>query len=136
MTAAEIVTVLFTDLVGSTELLDRLGEEAAEELRRSHFAVLRAALAAAGDSLLQRRAGAHAISTSSSELNVLRVRARMRTEATSSADMPALPPHTACHTVLASALRAAAKSAPKANRPATGESAGAVERAIHCCHVS
>jgi class 3 adenylate cyclase len=36
-------TLLFTDLVGSTELLDRLGEEAGERLRREHFAILRAA---------------------------------------------------------------------------------------------
>ena len=28
--------VLFTDLVGSTELRSRLGEDAAEELRREH----------------------------------------------------------------------------------------------------
>lgn len=41
----ETVTVVFTDLVGSTELLSRLGPEAAEELRQEHFAILRAALA-------------------------------------------------------------------------------------------
>jgi class 3 adenylate cyclase/tetratricopeptide (TPR) repeat protein len=35
------VTVLFTDLVGSTELLDRLGDDAAEELRQTHFGLLR-----------------------------------------------------------------------------------------------
>jgi class 3 adenylate cyclase/tetratricopeptide (TPR) repeat protein len=34
-------TVLFTDLVGSTELLSRVGEAAFEELRRTHFAALR-----------------------------------------------------------------------------------------------
>jgi class 3 adenylate cyclase len=33
-------TVLFTDLVGSTELRGRLGEEAAEELRRAHDRLL------------------------------------------------------------------------------------------------
>jgi class 3 adenylate cyclase len=36
-----MVALLFTDLVGSTELLDRLGDDAAEELRRAHFALLR-----------------------------------------------------------------------------------------------
>ncbi len=46
--ATEIVTVLFTDLVGSTELLSRLGEAAADQLRREHFALLRAAVADAG----------------------------------------------------------------------------------------
>ena len=40
----ETVTLMFTDLVGSTELLSRLGEEDAELLRRDHFALLRDAL--------------------------------------------------------------------------------------------
>lgn len=35
------VTVLFTDLVGSTEMLARLGDEAADRLRRAHFVALR-----------------------------------------------------------------------------------------------
>ena len=39
-------TVLFTDLVGSTPLLSALGDEAADELRRAHFALLRSAIAA------------------------------------------------------------------------------------------
>jgi class 3 adenylate cyclase len=38
------VTVLFTDVVGSTSLLNRLGDEAAHELRRRHFALLRHAV--------------------------------------------------------------------------------------------
>lgn len=46
--AAVTVTVLFTDLVGSTALLSRVGEDQAEELRREHFALLRGAIAAAG----------------------------------------------------------------------------------------
>ena len=39
-----VVTLLFTDLVSSTELLGRLGDAAAEELRRTHFALLRTAV--------------------------------------------------------------------------------------------
>jgi class 3 adenylate cyclase len=39
--ATETVTVLFTDLVGSTELLSRVGEAQADELRREHFGLLR-----------------------------------------------------------------------------------------------
>lgn len=35
-----MVTFLFTDLVGSTLLLDRLGEDAANELRRHPFSLL------------------------------------------------------------------------------------------------
>jgi class 3 adenylate cyclase/tetratricopeptide (TPR) repeat protein len=43
-----VVTVLFTDVVGSTELLARLGDDAAEGLRRTHFGLLRNAAAAHG----------------------------------------------------------------------------------------
>lgn len=46
--AVATVTVLFTDLVSSTEMLSRLGEEAAEVLRREHFRLLREAIAASG----------------------------------------------------------------------------------------
>jgi class 3 adenylate cyclase len=42
--ALERVAVLFTDVVGSTELLDRLGDDAAHHVRRRHFALLRDAL--------------------------------------------------------------------------------------------
>jgi class 3 adenylate cyclase len=43
-----VVTFLFTDLVGSTELLERLGDDAAEELRRTYFALLRRAVSDTG----------------------------------------------------------------------------------------
>jgi class 3 adenylate cyclase/tetratricopeptide (TPR) repeat protein len=45
---ARIVTILFTDLVGSTELIDRLGDAAAEDVRRTHFGLLRDAVRAHG----------------------------------------------------------------------------------------
>jgi len=45
---AGTVTLLFTDLVGSTELLERVGDDEAERLRRLHFGVLRDVLAARG----------------------------------------------------------------------------------------
>jgi DNA-binding NarL/FixJ family response regulator len=38
------VTILFTDLVGSAALFDRQGDEAAEAVRREHFAALRRAV--------------------------------------------------------------------------------------------
>ena len=44
MTRTEILAVLFTDLVGSTKLLSALGDDAADEMRRSHFAMLRHAI--------------------------------------------------------------------------------------------
>jgi class 3 adenylate cyclase/tetratricopeptide (TPR) repeat protein len=46
--ATATVTVLFTDLVGSTELMSRLGEEAAEGLRQEHFGLLRGAIGESG----------------------------------------------------------------------------------------
>jgi class 3 adenylate cyclase/tetratricopeptide (TPR) repeat protein len=45
MTGGGTVTVLFTDLVGSTELLARLGDDAAQDLRRIYFSLLREAAA-------------------------------------------------------------------------------------------
>lgn len=39
------MTVLFSDVVGSTDLLRRLGERGWDEMRRKHFSVLREALA-------------------------------------------------------------------------------------------
>ncbi len=44
----ESATILFTDVVGSTELAQRLSPDAAQEVRRSHFSILRQALAEAG----------------------------------------------------------------------------------------
>ena len=41
-------TVLFTDLVGSTDLMAQVGEAAFDELRGSHFAALRGAIESAG----------------------------------------------------------------------------------------
>jgi class 3 adenylate cyclase/ATP/maltotriose-dependent transcriptional regulator MalT len=45
---SEHITVLFTDLVGSTELQSALAPEAADELRNKHFSALRQAIAASG----------------------------------------------------------------------------------------
>src|SRR5262245_744548 len=45
---AEAITVMFTDLVGSTAMLSRVGEERAETLRREHFSLLRGALGTCG----------------------------------------------------------------------------------------
>ena len=41
--ASATVTLLFTDLVGSTELMSRLGQDASDRLRRDNFAILRGA---------------------------------------------------------------------------------------------
>src|SRR5437763_4515417 len=43
-----IVTLLFTDVVASTDLLDRLGDDGYDALRRAHFRILREAVAARG----------------------------------------------------------------------------------------
>jgi hypothetical protein len=48
MPAVETVTVLITDLVGSTGLASRVGPAAADDLRHEHFTLLRDAVRAAG----------------------------------------------------------------------------------------
>ncbi len=61
-----LVAILFTDLVGSTELANQQGDAAADALRRDHFAALREALASTGgteiktigDALMASYAGA------------------------------------------------------------------------------
>jgi class 3 adenylate cyclase len=42
------VTVLFTDWVDSTALASRLGPDASEQLRQTHYTLLRSAVADAG----------------------------------------------------------------------------------------
>ncbi len=46
--STEGATVLFTDMVGSTALTSALAPDAADELRREHFSILRQAIAEAG----------------------------------------------------------------------------------------
>ncbi len=48
MVATENVAILFTDLVGSTELTAALTPDAADELRRAHFSALRQAITVIG----------------------------------------------------------------------------------------
>ena len=38
--STENVTILFTDIVGSTELSQRVSAEEADEIRRDHFSIL------------------------------------------------------------------------------------------------
>jgi class 3 adenylate cyclase len=45
---AGVITFLFTDLVGSTALIDRLGDDAADGVRRGHFELLRRAVTESG----------------------------------------------------------------------------------------
>jgi predicted ATPase/class 3 adenylate cyclase len=70
MARTETATVVFTDLVGSTELASRLGHDAYEALRQEHFTALRTAVAkhggtevkTTGDGLMLRfDSAAHAI---------------------------------------------------------------------------
>ncbi len=50
MTSTATVTTMFTDLVDSTAISSRLGPEAAEDLRQTHFGLLRSSVAAADGS--------------------------------------------------------------------------------------
>jgi class 3 adenylate cyclase/tetratricopeptide (TPR) repeat protein len=54
MSESSTVTLLFTDLVGSTQLHERLGDEAADVLRRRHFQLLSDAVAGAGGREVKR----------------------------------------------------------------------------------
>jgi adenylate cyclase len=45
MATVETVTILFTDLVGSTQLESAVGPARADELRAEHFSILRTAIA-------------------------------------------------------------------------------------------
>jgi class 3 adenylate cyclase len=48
MSASGLVTILFTDLVGSTAMAQEIGDDAADEVRRAHFEQLRRATSATG----------------------------------------------------------------------------------------
>lgn len=48
MAGSGLITILFTDLVGSTAIAQELGDNAADELRRTHFEQLRQAVASSG----------------------------------------------------------------------------------------
>lgn len=48
MSETTVVTLLFTDLVGSTALSQRLGEDRAEDVRRQHTEALRGAVSSSG----------------------------------------------------------------------------------------
>ena len=62
MASSVMVTTLFTDLVDSTALASRLGPEAAEELRRAYFIVLRTSVADTGGSEVKSTGdGLHAV---------------------------------------------------------------------------
>jgi class 3 adenylate cyclase/tetratricopeptide (TPR) repeat protein len=50
MTSTATVTAMFTDLVDSTAISSRLGPDAAEELRQTHFGLLRSSVAASDGS--------------------------------------------------------------------------------------
>src|SRR5579864_474880 len=52
--AGAVVTLLFTDIVGSTELLSALGDDAFEDVRRKHFRVLGEVVNAGGGSEVKK----------------------------------------------------------------------------------
>ena len=63
-----LVAVLFTDLVGSTELMSQLGDRAFDELRRRHFAALsRAVMAHGGEEVKNTGDGLMAVFPSAAE---------------------------------------------------------------------
>lgn len=65
MAGSGLITILFTDLVGSTALAQRLGDTAADEMRRDHFDQLRRAVAATGGTEVKTIGDAMMVSYSS-----------------------------------------------------------------------
>ena len=53
MATSENITILFTDLVGSTELAAALSVDAGEHIRREHFSALRKAVATTGGTVVK-----------------------------------------------------------------------------------
>lgn len=54
-TGTVTVTLLFTDLVGSTERFEQIGDDKAERLRRTHFRLVRDAVARHGGHEVKNR---------------------------------------------------------------------------------
>src|SRR5215208_406689 len=75
--AGGIVTLMFTDLVDSTGLIERLGDDAAERLTRRHFAILRGAVADTGGRKVKSM-GDGVMATFPSALAALDAAARMQ----------------------------------------------------------
>ncbi len=65
MAGSGLITILFTDLVGSTALAQQLGDTAADKLRRDHFDQLRRAVAATGGTEVKTIGDAMMVSYSS-----------------------------------------------------------------------
>lgn len=65
MASSGLITILFTDLVGSTALAQQLGDTAADKLRRDHFDQLRRAVSATGGTEVKTIGDAMMVSYSS-----------------------------------------------------------------------
>ncbi len=65
MASSGLITILFTDLVGSTALAQQLGDTAADQLRRDHFDQLRRAVSATGGTEVKTIGDAMMVSYSS-----------------------------------------------------------------------
>ncbi len=83
------VTIMFTDLVGSTALFERHGDEAADVLRRDHFAALRRA-AADHDGREIKSTGDGLMLAFASAVSAVRCAVEMQRAAASVPDGPAL----------------------------------------------
>ncbi len=80
--AGAVACVLFTDLVGSTELMARLGDVAFDQLRNEHFSGLRQAISRRGGSEIKNTGdGILATFPSAAEALVAAVAAQQATEA-------------------------------------------------------
>jgi class 3 adenylate cyclase/tetratricopeptide (TPR) repeat protein len=65
MSSGGLITIVFTDLVGSTALAQELGDDAADDIRRQHFDSLRQAVASTGGTEVKNIGDALMVSYSS-----------------------------------------------------------------------
>jgi class 3 adenylate cyclase/DNA-binding CsgD family transcriptional regulator/tetratricopeptide (TPR) repeat protein len=91
MAATETVTVLFTDMVGATALLERVGPTDADGIRREHLATLRVPVAAHGGREVKNVGdGLMVVFPSSSAAVHCAIEMQQRVAASTDADMPGL----------------------------------------------
>jgi len=91
MAGSGLITILFTDLVGSTALAQQLGDTAADKLRRDHFDQLRRAVSATGGTEVKTIGDAMMVSYSSATDAIAgAVAMQQRVHANNSAGSPAV----------------------------------------------
>ena len=110
---ATVVTILFTDLVASTETMERIGDDRAEDLRRAHFRLVRDAAAAHGGRTV-KSLGDGLMIVFASAIEAVRPRPAIQVRVTTTVDALAPSARAACGSACTSANRSATKATTSA----------------------